>query len=688
MLFNLFGDQVDRCDHIDHNRGPSLAGMGHEDPSFMKIRGAGYDDVSGSLARFAVDLLERVPHASKAVPQQRGMTELEKKHMAFKKLNASMQPLSDDDDVEETSSKSQQKASRAQKSRAMRKRKQSTSSEEEAPSKANQIENDLSSSESDIEKIEEVTKKDVEERDALAKRIRERDKKDTRHIVSKSEAKAAAEASKRLNIADDQKKDKTVLLDKLRYESRKDYLAKRKEDKKMELEAKVIDDETIFANEELTAQEKFDVKYRKEVLSYVKQYDKAGDVLKVQRYHVPDAATKSIPTQYVEEPELPGGDGRHTMGRRAIDVRRVQTWSQDRKGQELDLLLDDEKIDFIEALQMPGTSSEEKPLSAEKLKKLTLDETRKSLPVFAYRDQFIDAVRNNQVLIIEGETGSGKTTQLPQFLYEEGFCDDNKRVGCTQPRRVAAMSVASRVAEEKSCKLGELGRRMAEFPCDPSMSKMIIASEKYGCSEEIITIAAMLSVNAAIFYRPKAMIVHADTARKAFWSSSGDHLTLLNVFNKWKETNFSQQWCNENFVQHRTMKRARDIRDQLEGLLERVEIELKSTTDSVAICKAITSGYFHNLATLDKGGQYKTVKHRHTIQVHPNSCLFEDRPRWLIYYELVFTSKEFMREVIEIDSKWIAELAPHYFKANELEDTINKKLPKHTGKARSELVRL
>lgn len=47
-----------------------------------------------------------------------------------------------------------------------------------------------------------------------------------------------------------------------------------------------------------------------------------------------------------------------------------------------------------------------------------MDETRKSLPVYAYRDEFIKAVQENQVLIIEGETGSGKTTQLPQYLYE------------------------------------------------------------------------------------------------------------------------------------------------------------------------------------------------------------------------------------------------------------------------------
>lgn len=57
-------------------------------------------------------------------------------------------------------------------------------------------------------------------------------------------------------------------------------------------------------------------------------------------------------------------------------------------------------------------------------------------------------------MIIEGETGSGKTTQIPQYLFQAGFTQDKKKVGCTQPRRVAAMSVAARVAEEMSVKLG------------------------------------------------------------------------------------------------------------------------------------------------------------------------------------------------------------------------------------------
>lgn len=61
--------------------------------------------------------------------------------------------------------------------------------------------------------------------------------------------------------------------------------------------------------------------------------------------------------------------------------------------------------------------------------------------------------------------------------------------------------------------------------------------------------------------------------------------------------------------------------------------------------QAITAGYFYHTARLDKGGNYKTVKYHQTVMVHPNSSMYEDRPKWLIYHELVFTTKEFMRQV-------------------------------------------
>merc|ERR1719429_885572 len=122
------------------------------------------------------------------------------------------------------------------------------------------------------------------------------------------------------------------------------------------------------------------------------------------------------------------------------------------------------------------------------------------------------------------------------------------------------------------------------------MCKMLLASEKYKCSAEILSISAMMSNNASIFYRPKDKIIHVDTARKNFFHPGGDHISLLNVYNQWAQTDYSTQWCFENFIQHRSMKRARAIRDQLQGLLERTEIALLSNPmEHVGIRKAITS---------------------------------------------------------------------------------------------------
>jgi len=85
---------------------------------------------------------------------------------------------------------------------------------------------------------------------------------------------------------------------------------------------------------------------------------------------------------------------------------------------------------------------------------MSIIEQRHSLPIYKLKDELIKAVSDNQTLIVIGETGSGKTTQITQYLAEAGFTARG-RIGCTQPRRVAAMSVAKRVAEEYGCRLGQ-----------------------------------------------------------------------------------------------------------------------------------------------------------------------------------------------------------------------------------------
>lgn len=238
-------------------------------------------------------------------------------------------------------------------------------------------------------------------------------------------------------------------------------------------------------------------------------------------------------------------------------------------------------------------------------------------------------------------------------------------------------------ASNKHGKLTKVGRRMAEFPLDPMSSKMIVASEKYKCSDDIITIAAMLSTGNSLFYRPKDKKVHADNARMNFHTGDvGDHIANLKIYNSWKEASYSSQWCYENYIQIRSMKRARDIRDQLAGLLEKVEIELTSSSNDLdAIKKSIVSGFFPHSARLQKSGSYRLIKGQQAVHVHPSSGLVEILPKLVLYHELALTTKEYMRQVTEIKSDWLLEIAPHFYNPIDLEDLSSKKMPRGCGRA-------
>jgi len=130
--------------------------------------------------------------------------------------------------------------------------------------------------------------------------------------------------------------------------------------------------------------------------------------------------------------------------------RKKMSSSTPKKKQRIDIENEDEFKKETTILMNPYTNQ---PYSQNYLKIL---ETRKKLPVHKQKSEFLTALAASQTLVLVGETGSGKTTQIPQFLVDDGYCSkDNKMVVCTQPRRVAAMSVAKRVAEEMDVKIGE-----------------------------------------------------------------------------------------------------------------------------------------------------------------------------------------------------------------------------------------
>ena len=213
--------------------------------------------------------------------------------------------------------------------------------------------------------------------------------------------------------------------------------------------------------------------------------------------------------------------------------------------------------------------------------------------------------------------------------------------------------------------LTRLGRKMAEFPLEPPLSKCILASVDFGCSDELITIVAMLSVQ-NVFYRPREKQTQADAKKSKFHQPEGDHLTMLAVYTAWKTSKFSNPWCFENFIQARAMRRAQDVRKQLIGIMDRYKLEVVSAGKNFTkVRKAIVSGFFDHAAKKDPMEGYKTLTDGQPVYIHPSSALFNHNPDVVMYHELVLTTKEYMREIIMIEAKWLVELAPKFFKLGD-----------------------
>jgi len=214
--------------------------------------------------------------------------------------------------------------------------------------------------------------------------------------------------------------------------------------------------------------------------------------------------------------------------------------------------------------------------------------------------------------------------------------------------------------------LGDLtpvGRKMSEFPMEPSMAKMLIASVEMRCSAEMLTIVSMLSVP-SIFYRPKERMEEADAAREKFNVPESDHLTLLNVFNQWKSHGFRDDWATRHFLHPKLLRKAREVRAQLEDIMKFQKMEIISAgTDFDIVRKAITAGYFHQCARVKGIGEYVNIRTGLPTHLHPTSALYGlgYTPTYVVYHELILTSKEYMTQVTAIDAMWLAEFGAVFY---------------------------
>lgn len=216
--------------------------------------------------------------------------------------------------------------------------------------------------------------------------------------------------------------------------------------------------------------------------------------------------------------------------------------------------------------------------------------------------------------------------------------------------------------------LTPLGHKMSKFPMEPSLSKLVIMSIEYGCTEEMLTIVSMLSVP-SVFYRPKERQEESDTAREKFFVAESDHLTLLHVYSQWKANKFSNAWCARHFLHPKALKRAKEVREQLASIVEQDKsINVRSCgTNWDVVRKCICSGYFAQAAKVRGLGEYMNLRTNVVMQLHPTSALYGlgFLPDYVVYHELILTSKEYMSTVTAVDPYWLTELGGVFYSIKE-----------------------
>ncbi|MCO5613784.1 hypothetical protein L7F22_068062 [Adiantum nelumboides] len=216
--------------------------------------------------------------------------------------------------------------------------------------------------------------------------------------------------------------------------------------------------------------------------------------------------------------------------------------------------------------------------------------------------------------------------------------------------------------------LTKVGKRMSEFPMEPSLSKILIASAtQYGCSEEMLTIVAMLSVP-SVFYRPKERMEEADAAREKFYVAESDHLTLLHCYTQWKLNGYRDGWCVQHFLHAKTLRKAREVRTQLEEICQQLKLPLLSCgTDWDTIRKCIVTGFFHQAAKAKGIGEYVNARTGVPLHLHPTSSVSGAgvQPSFLVFHEVIQTSKTYMHTVTAVDPHWLAELGGVFYSIRE-----------------------
>lgn len=290
-------------------------------------------------------------------------------------------------------------------------------------------------------------------------------------------------------------------------------------------------------------------------------------------------------------------------------------------------------------------------------------------PSLVYRDDFLDAtVPEIQRTSLAGSVLYLKSLDLPDIdILKFDFLDPPS----SESLEDALKQLYLIDAIDENGSVTSIGKTMAELPLDPSLSRTLIAANEYGCLSEALTVAAMLSAETALL---PGRSKNTDKKRKhepsdlPDGSGWGDHIQLLQIYELWDQTDYDIEWCKDNNLQVRGMKFVKDVRKQLCQIMEKVakgslDLRTKRSRNQTGgnyrkLRKSLCVGYANQLAErMMRHNGYRTLGLKsQLVQVHPSSVLKSDEdgmlPNYVIYHELISTTRPFMRSVCAVEMSW------------------------------------
>ncbi|KAF2828976.1 P-loop containing nucleoside triphosphate hydrolase protein [Ophiobolus disseminans] len=224
-----------------------------------------------------------------------------------------------------------------------------------------------------------------------------------------------------------------------------------------------------------------------------------------------------------------------------------------------------------------------------------------------------------------------------------------------------------------------LGTRMAELPLEPMLARTLLcaATPAFSCLDEMLSIAAMLTLQGNAFVSHDGGKKQLDAARRKFAVAEGDHLTLYNVYEAFVKSGMSVAWCREHSLNHKNMVKAVSVRKQLAHYLSRFGVAASPLSSSDVlrvggtplaerIRRCLTAGFFAHAARMKSDGSFTTVDGKTTLWAHPSSVFFHRKAEWVVYTEIMETrGKVYVRDLSAVEMEWLVEAAPEYYRVRD-----------------------